>query len=328
MRLITVFILFVFFLPKADAQTHAEEHYKYDRIYNTMLGYYNRGLYHKAVIYPDSLEGNKYVDAGSYYFFARVYSLSNEFDQTLSNLEKAVKGGITKDQIEKMYDLDGFRESNMHILYETNYDKWHQEYLDLESSIAFDSVYIKEIQKISQEYSNNLKIRRADGDEIIEVEDSLRFYSTTKRLDSLSFYAMVSLTLDKGFPTYRMIGKEYYKYTRYLRYNMPKYYDENCEDWQKVKAMIFAEIEKGTIYPFYYAAIEDYMRRGTKKPQLYGTITSRYNSFISISGKSLQFENPEELNVRRRSVGLCSIQLKMWSEARDLPLSLKEVQFK
>jgi hypothetical protein len=34
-----------------------------------------------------------------------------------------------------------------------------------------------------------------------------------------------------------------------------------------------------------------------------------------------------ELNVRRRAVGLCSIQLEMWSEARALPLSLNEIVF-
>ena len=128
MRLI-LFILLLIGCFKIEAQTHAEEHYEYDRIFKTMKGYYNRGLYHKAVLYPDSLTGNKYVDASTNYFIARVYALSNEFDQTLIYLEKAVKQGITKTQIERMYDLDGFRESNMHIIYEMNYDKWHQEFL-------------------------------------------------------------------------------------------------------------------------------------------------------------------------------------------------------
>ena len=326
MRLI-LFILLLIGCFKIEAQTHAEEHYEYDRIFKTMKGYYNRGLYHKAVLYPDSLTGNKYVDASTNYFIARVYALSNEFDQTLIYLEKAVKQGITKTQIERMYDLDGFRESNMHIIYEMNYDKWHQVHLIKEQSIAFDSVYIKEIQNISKIYSNNLKLRKVEGDEIIWVEDSTNYYHTRKRLDSAIFYAIVDLTIEKGFPTYRTIGKEYYNYSRYLRYNMPDDYDDNCEDWQKIKAMIYAEIEKGTIYPFYYAAIEDIIRLGGKQPQLYGTMNYIYKSSINYLNRA-QFENPEELNIRRRTVGLCSIQLEMWSEARELPASLKEIVFK
>jgi hypothetical protein len=325
MKVIIVILILILAFLKMDAQTHAEEYYEYDRLHKTMKGYYNRGLYHKAVLYPDSLKGNKYVDATSYYFFARIYSLSNEFDKTLFNLEKAVKGGVTKTQIEQMYDLDGFRESNFHIIYETNYDKWHKEYLVLMEEIVFDSVYIKEIQKINKEYSRNIKVRRVDGDDVYEVKDSANYYHTRKRVDSLRFYSLVELVLERGFPTHKLIGKEFFTFSRHLRYDIPDNYDENCEDWQKVKKMILDEIEKGTIYPFYYAAIEDYMQRRLNKPKLYGTITSRYNG---ISGKSVQFENPEELNVRRRSVGLCSIQLEMWSEARELPESLKEVIFK
>ena len=323
----SIVILLLLFCCKSDAQTYAQTHYEYDRIYKTIKGYYNRGLYHKAVLYPDSLTGNKYVDGSSYFFFARVYALSNEFDQALVNLEKAVKRGITKTQIIQMYDLDGFRGSNLHIIYEMNYDKWHQDYLDLVSSIAFDSVYIKQIQKISQLYSNNLRLRKVEGEEIIWVKDSTKYYYTRKRLDAAIFYAIVDLTIEKGFPTKRTIGKEYYRYSRYLRYNMPDTYDENCEDWQKVKTMIFAEMEKGTVYPFYYAAIEDKMRQRTNSPQLNGTISSRFYRLNNIVN-TIEYEKPEELNLRRRAVGLCSIQLEMWSEARELPESLKEIEFK
>lgn len=292
-----------------------------------MKGYYNRGLNHKAALYPDSLEGNKYLDGSGNFFCARVYALSNEFDRTLYFLEKAVKQGISKSFIEKMYDLDGFRESNLHIIYDMNYDKWHQEYLALEKSIDYDSTYIKEIQRISEIYSNNVKLRKLEGDEIIWVEDSTNYYHTRKRLDSSIFYAIVDLTLEKGVPTKSTIGKEYYRYSRSLRYNMPEDFDENCENWKKIKAMIFTEIEKGTIYPFYYAAIEDYMRYRKRRPQWYGTMNYIYKSSIDYTN-GVQFENPEELNVRRRAVGLCPIQLEMWSEARELPISLKEVEFK
>tara|TARA_B100000809_G_scaffold266671_1_gene330628 strand:+ start:1943 stop:2923 length:981 start_codon:yes stop_codon:yes gene_type:complete len=324
---ISIFILLLTAFFTSEAQTHAEEHYEYDRLYKMIEGYYNRGLYHKSALYPDSLEGNKYVNASSNYFFARVHALGNEFDRTLFYLEKAVKQGITKKQIEQMYDLDGFRESHLNIVYEINYDKWHQEYIEKENSLVLDSIYIKEIQKISDEYSINLKIRKVDGDEIIEVKDSLRFYTTSKRLDSLSFVTMVQLTVTKGFPTYRSIGKEFYRYSRYLRYNILDDYDVNGEDWQRVKEMILEEIVKGTIYPFYYAAIEDRIRLGTRQPQLYGTVPVIFNSRTDLSN-GIQYENSEELNIRRRAVGLCSIQLDLWSRARELPESLKKIKFK
>lgn len=325
MRLTTLIILLLAFI-KSEAQTHAEEYYQFDCTYKTMLGYYNRGLYHKAVLYSDSLVGNKYVNASTNYFCARVYALSNEFDKTLEYLEKAVKGGITKSQVEKMYDLDVFRESNMNIVFNLNYEKWHQEYED-SRTYSLDSVYIKDIQKISKIYSNNFKLRKVEGDEIIWVEDSTNYYHTRKRLDSTIFYAIIDLTIEKGFPTYRTIGNEYYNFSRYLRYNMPDDYDDNCKNWQKIKTLIFNEIEKGTVFPFYYAALEDGIRLGSRRPQLYGTMPIIYNKNTDVSN-GIQYETPEELNIRRRTVGLCPIQLELWSQARELPESLKGVTFK
>ena len=108
---------------------------------------------------------------------------------------------------------------------------------------------------------------------------------------------------------------------------MPEDFDENNEDWKKIKRMIFDEIEKGTVYPFYYAVIEDNIRQKANKLQLNGTINSRLYRRKDLVN-TIHYEAPEELNVRRRAVGLCSIQLQLWSQARDLPLSLKEVQFK
>jgi hypothetical protein len=323
-----VTFLLILSLLKVDGQTHAEEHYEFDRLHKMMKGYYNRGLYYKAVLYPDSLEGNKYVKADSYYFFARIYALSNEFHKTLFNLEKAVKGGITKIQIEQMYDLDGFRESNLHMIYETNYDKWHQEFLLVEQSLVLDSAYLKEIKKIEATYSQSIKVRRVDGDDVYEVNDSAKYYQTRISVDSMRFYSLVELILERGFPTHALIGEEFFTFSRHLRYDIPDNYDANAKDWLKIKAMIFVEMKNGTIYPFYYAAIEDYICRSRSQPFVYGIINTVYNKFIGTSGKTAQYENPEELNVRRKAVGLCSIQLEMWSEARELPESLKEVNFK
>tara|TARA_B100000809_G_scaffold119529_1_gene117774 strand:+ start:6977 stop:7885 length:909 start_codon:yes stop_codon:yes gene_type:complete len=301
-----------------DAQTHAEEHYEYDRLHKTMKGYYNRGLYHKAVLYPDSLKSNKYVDATSYYFFARIYSLSNEFDKTLFNLEKAVKGGITKTQIEQMYDLDGFRESNMHILYESNYDKWHEEYLVAEQGLILDSIYYRELDSMNilfTKLGRELWVKIIK-DSVIYSTDSVGRYVARIREDSL-FYEMTTLIIKNGFPTKKRIGEIFYKVSRNVRHQMPDDYDVENKDWFTIKAMIFAEMKTGKLKPFYYALIEDRIELNKNKVQKFGTIP--YN---------LKFKNPEELNIRRKAVGLCSIQLEMWSEARELPKSLKEVNFK
>jgi hypothetical protein len=288
-----------------------------------MLGYYNRGLYHKAVLYPDSLVGNKYVNASTNYFSARVYALSNEFDKTLEYLEKAVKGGITKPQIEKMYDLDGFRESNMNIVFNLNYDKWHQEYLNKKQEIAIDSVAIKRIRVINNRYNKSLRQRSNNSN----PKDSVNFYITNKEVDSLAFIEVINFTIENGFPIKRSIGREYFWYTHILRYNMPENYDADCADWMKVKRMILNEVENGAVFPFYYAAIEDNIKVSRKLPQIYGTIPIAFNGNEDVSD-FLLYEIPEELNVRRRSVGLCPIQLELWSKARDLPKSLKGVEFK
>jgi len=321
-------VIFIFFLASffsGKAQTHAEEYYKYDCAYKSMEGYYNRGLYHKAVLYPDSLKENKYVNASTNYFCARVYALSNEFDKTLEYLEKAVKGGITNSQIDKMYDLDGFRESNLYIVYEMNYDKWYQAFLEKQNGLTLDTSYILSVKSINEKYLKNLReqSKKRGGNQ----KDSVNFYYKSNKVDSLCFLDLIELTLEKGFPTTKTIGKEYYWYSRILRYNMPDNYDFNCDDWTQIKKMIYVEIEKGTIYPFYYAAIEDRIRLGSKQPQLYGTMTVIHRT--SKDGiNSIQYENPEELNIRRRAIGLCSIQLEMWSEARELPKSLKRIEFK
>lgn len=101
----------------ASAQSFAEQHYQYDVNYKMMQGYYNRGLYQEATQHIDSLKDNRYVNGQDYYFFARVYSLNNEFDKSLFYLEKAVKGGTTKSDVERMYDLDKFRESHLNIVF-------------------------------------------------------------------------------------------------------------------------------------------------------------------------------------------------------------------
>ncbi|MGB0882611.1 MAG: hypothetical protein ACPGSO_06625 [Vicingaceae bacterium] len=324
-KFLFILIVLVVLSPKVNAQNYAEEHYQFDSIYKTIEGYYNRGLYFKAAQLPEKLKDNRYVNASVHFFFARVYSLSNEFDKTLFSLKNAVERGISKEYINQMYDLDNFRKSNLNVIFESSYPSWHQTYLD--KRLTLDSNYIKEIRTIRQRYKADLKMKDIDGNEVVEIKDSLNFYKIKNKFDSLCFNSVVNLTLERGFPIKKKIGRDYYWYSSILRYNMPVSYDVNTKDWLKIKKMINSEMQKGTVLPYYYAAIEDNKRVSRKKPQLYGTTLIVYSGNKDVS-HLLEFENPEELNLRRKSVGLCSIQLELWSKARELPESLKNVEFK
>ena len=91
--------------------------------------------------------------------------------------------------------------------------------------------------------------------------------------------------------------------------------------------MIVVEMKKEELGPTYFAYIEDKIRQRNNKLHLNGTIRSILYSRKGLRN-TVQYENPEELNVRRRAVGLCAIQLELWSEAQELPESLKGVKFK
>ena len=165
-------------------------------------------------------KGNKYVDATSDYFFARVYALSNEFDKTLLNLEKAVKRGISKTQIERMYDLDGFRESNLHIVYAINYDKWHNEYLATGESRGLNSNYIKQLNAINSSYKQ-VKAKRVGEELIFEVNDSVNQIYDYEELKSFNFEKTLNLILLNGYPTNKRVGNSFNTISYRFWYGMP-----------------------------------------------------------------------------------------------------------
>lgn len=326
-KFLFILILLVVLSPKFNAQNFAEEHYQFDSIYKTIEGYYNRGLYFKAAQLPEKLKDNRYVNASVHFFFARVYSLSNEFDKTLFSLKNAVERGISIEYINQMYDLDNFRKSNLNVIFESSYPSWHQSYLDKQKNVVLDSVYInqiKEINKSSSKIWDGIKYNQNGG--IDDVNDSLTLYTLYYKEDSLSNYVF-DLILEKGFPTRKKVGKEFYSFSRRFVSKIPNDLNLQSKKWKKVKKAIDVEMGKGNLKPFYYAFIEDNNRFSRNQLQFYGTMpvilsngTNRINS--------IKYENPEELNLRRKSVGLCSIQLELWSEARELPESLKNVEFK
>ncbi|MBX2959596.1 MAG: hypothetical protein KF732_06520 [Flavobacteriales bacterium] len=115
-----VLLFFIILEIAAIGQNLAEEHYCFDTNYKTMKGYYHRGLYQKATEYVDSLKDNRFVDKHELYLIARIYSLNNEFDKVLIYLEKAVKKGITKKEIESMYDFDNFKKHHSYVIFNLN----------------------------------------------------------------------------------------------------------------------------------------------------------------------------------------------------------------
>ena len=101
----------------------------------------------------------------------------------------------------------------------------------------------------------------------------------------------------------------------------------NIESIPTILNSIFILSEMGHRISVISTFIDDNIRYSRNQPQLYGTMT------VIISNgtegiNSVIYENPEELNVRRRAAGLCTIHLELWSEAKELPESLKGVKFK
>jgi hypothetical protein len=325
MRLVVT--LFIFFLSiTVDAQSFAEQHYQFDVNYKMMQGYYNRGLYQEATQYVDSLKGNRYVNGQVYYFFARVYSLNNQFDKSLFYLEKAVKRGTTKADVEKMYDLDKFRESHLNIVFELNFDKWHQEYLSWAAELQIDSVYYKEIEtlKILAYHTRYVKAEKVDGDDVFVLKDSIDIAEIEKQ-DSINFEKLTALILEKGFPTYRKVGGAAFDAIRMLESNFIERFNDGDSKWEKIKPLIIKEVEKGNLKPFIYGRLEDSYNGISKNPQLYLHPIYTNNDY---KGRFKEIVKPEELNIRRKSIGLCPIEIEFWSLALELPLSLQEIKFK
>ncbi len=286
-----------------------------------MQGYYNRGLYQEATQYVDSLKDNRYVNGQVYYFFARIYSLNNEFDKSLFYLEKMVKLGTTKAAIERMYDLDKFRNSHLNIVFELNYDKWHQEYVNAIANLNLDSTYIKEIELIKN-IANKTKYKRVetiDGDIVYELKDSIDILEVEKQ-DSLNFEKLTELILEKGFPTYKKIGGAAFDALNLIKYKYIAEVEKESFKWKKIKPFLLEELEKGRLKPFVYGQLKDRVRVYKEEPQIYLTSLNYTNDD--------KVENPEELNIRRKSIGLCPIEIEFWSLAKELPLSLQEIKFK
>jgi len=322
-------ILFLLISIQSFAQSFAEEHYSYDTHYKMMAGYYHRGLYLESIQYIDSLEGNKYINRFDYFFFARLYSLNNQFDKALFYVEKAVKNGITKEQIETMYDLDKFRESHLNMVFELNYEKWNQEYQSSLSKMTCDSIYYHEIKELYADSKKNsrYKVTNINGDEVHELKDSLELYQSEQKNDSMVFEKLTDLIIEKGFPTYKKVGSSFFSATHLLQFDYNSVQNSNhlANKWSKIESLIKKEMELGNLKPFYSAYFEDLHQMQKNEPQVYLT-TKLYFSNPDLDDTKVV--EPQELNIRRKSIGLCSIQLEYWAQAKELPLSLRQVNFK
>lgn len=322
-----VFILITMFSVNANAQTWAEEHYSYDTFNKMMTGYYNRGLYSEATNYIDSLQNNKFLSADDYFMFARINSLSNNFRVTLEFLEQAVKTGITKKGIENIYDMDNFRQSNMNILFELNYDNWHQDYILKEQVFneKIDNDYVSQILKLDsvrqQIFHDYFKTKSNQKDSLIASNKILE-------QDSLNFLILTNLILEKGFPVKRRVGeKAFFMANKILFMNVDGLQNENSK-WKQIKPIIQDEIKKEHLKPFYYAQLYEQYLFNNNQPKCYGTRIAYYRLLADVDVPQYEYENPEELNLRRKSVGLCKVEVECWAYAIDLPEPLQNIKFK
>lgn len=325
-QLLTLIFLSLIFTTKA--QNIAEEHYQFDKNYKTMRGYYHRGLYHKAVEYVDSLKENRYVDKYELYLISRIYALNNEFDKTLVYLEKAVKKGISKHQVETMYDLDNFRQSHLYMLFNLNYEKWNTTYLETIKNTSIDSVYYKEIIAMYQASikARKYKVTYVDGDEVYEkyeVSDSLKRWKAEIKQDSINFYQLAELIKIKGFPTRKKVGDAFESATYMIKYKSQaiEEFETPNSAWSKIIPTIKVEMTSGNLPPYYLAYIEDISRQAKNLPQIY--LSFAKSSYCERNTNCI--EDPENLNLRRKSVGLCSIELEYWTNAEDFPEVVKNL---
>ncbi len=327
-QLLTLILLSLIITTKA--QNNIDEHFRFDTFLKTTTGYYNRGLYYKAVETIDSLNNNKFIGKWELFFFARVYSLNNQFDKTLFHLEKAVKKGITKHQVETMYDLDNFRQSHLYMLFNLNYEKWNNTYLETIKNTSIDSVYYKEIIAM---YQASLKARKykvtyVDGDEIYEkyeVGDSLKIWKAEIKQDSINFEELANLIKIKGFPTVKRVGSAFETIVYMLKYKSQaiEQFETPNSVWTKIIPAIQTEMESGNLPPYFLAYLEDLYRNSKKLPQTYLTFSK--SSYCERTTNCI--EAPENLNVRRKAVGLCSIELEYWTNAEDFPEVVKNLMY-
>lgn len=323
-------LILLSFIITTKAQNYTEEHFKFDTFFNTTKGYYHRGLYYKAVETIDSLQENRFVKKDELFLFARIYSLNNQFDKTLSYLEKAVKEGLTKQQVESMYDLDNFRKSHLHMLFDLNYEKWNKIYLDSLNKLTIDSIYYKEIDAMYQASlkARKFKVTLIDGDEVYESyepQDSLKKLFAEAKQDSVNFETLANLIQIKGFPTEKRIGSMYETVVFMLKYKSQaiEQFETPNSAWSKIIPFIQKEMESGNLPPFLLAHLEDIYNYAKKQPQAYLTIAkSTYCNRVENC-----INEPEKLNERRKAVGLCSIELAYWTDAEDFPDVVKKLMY-
>ncbi|MBE7441740.1 MAG: hypothetical protein HS119_04730 [Flavobacteriales bacterium] len=330
-----IVIIFIVLLEvTVYGQSFAEEHYRFDTNYKTMKGYYHRGLYQKATEYVDSLKDNRFVGKYELYLIARIYSLNNEFDKVLIYLEKAVKKGITKKEIESMYDFDNFRKHHSYVIFNLNYDKWHKIYLDELLTLSIDSAYYNQIigmHKASLK-ARKFKVTFVDGDEVYEEynkQDSLSQYQSMIaeiKQDSINFYQLAELIQTKGFPTSKKVGDAYETASLILKYKSQhiEKFNEPNSIWVQIKEKIELEQNEGNLPPIYLAYLSDVSKYHLGLPQVY--LTFKKSSFCKDNKNCI--ENPKKLNELRKSVGLCSIELEFWVDAIDFPKEIEELMYK
>lgn len=309
------------FLP-TFCQSQIEEIYKRNTFYATVLGYYNRAEYDKAIIYCDSLlqcSDNKYV-----YLHGRVAAANNDFNKATILLKQAIREGVTLQQIERNYDFDKYIETDYFASLKESYPTLHQHYLDSIDDLNLDEDYMKELDNllyVDQFIRKNGSIRKL-------AEDTSVFKKTPNWIiehlvDSLNFERLIELSREKGFPIPKNVRNNP-AWVLLWHHRAEEFYENS--QWERIKPFIDKELKEGNLAPDFYAKFEDHYRYTKGFPQLYGSMCSYFRQ--SKNYDSLQFEKPEELNVRRRKIGLCSIEIEVWSFGMELPKSLKNIKFK
>ena len=97
-------------------------------------------------------------------------------------------------------------------------------------------------------------------------------------------------------------------------------------EWANIIPLINKEITDENLKPFYLEQLREQYLYDTDQPLEYGIRLTVYR--LLKNPPKMRYANPEEINIRRKKIGLCSVQVHAWAYAMELPEPLQNIKFK
>lgn len=232
---------------------------------------------------------------------------------TYKLLYEGTRKGLSFERINDM-NLSGFKKSELWLTFISKKDSIYSSYqnsLDKEWIDAINNMKYMD-QKVRSSYLN------LSTDSVKNSELTKLLMST---IDSLNFETLLALTKKKGFPTTETVG--YYGINNIWlllwHHRGIEYYKNPM--WIEIKPYIIDAMKNGKLRLDFLSTFEDYYAVELKQPMCYGTMFSYYRYFPEYN--SIQVLDVNQIDERRKQIGLCPIELHLESLELPLPLGLK-----